>query len=214
MDSVIAPDAGVTQYFYNAVGNRDSLANPNGTSTGYRYDNLNRLVKVTNYGLSSTVISSYEYPLNDAGIRTAVEENDGSRVDYDYDDLYRLTGETRTGGSTGSPPGYSITYTYDNAGNRLALLEIKYKLPSRAGEVLNRLTSQIKTYETAAQQFAAQQAGVTARVIVFTFKEPTMKELELILNKLGPSANAIQFGHGLIGVAQWFRFFFQVGQGG
>ncbi len=42
------------------------------------------------------------------------ERADGSRVDYGYDDLYRLTGETRTGSNA-----YSISYTYDNVGNRL-----------------------------------------------------------------------------------------------
>jgi len=43
-----------------------------------------------------------------------VTEADGSRVDYTYDDLYRLTGETRTGTHA-----YTISYTYDNVGNRL-----------------------------------------------------------------------------------------------
>lgn len=113
MDSVISPDAGVTEYFYNDVGNRDSVHNANGTNVGYNYDNLNRLTKVTNYAPDQSVISSYTYELNNAGIRTAVNEYDGSRVDYGYDDLYRLTSETRTGTNA-----YSISYTYDQVGNR------------------------------------------------------------------------------------------------
>jgi RHS repeat-associated protein len=103
-----------TSYFYNVVGNRDSVHNANGTTTGHLYDNLNRLLKVTNYGADNSIQSSYEYTLNKAGIRTAVLENDGAEVEYTYDDLYRLVDETRTGTHA-----YSISYQYDNIGNRL-----------------------------------------------------------------------------------------------
>jgi RHS repeat-associated protein len=116
MKYVISPDEDTTEYFYNDVGNRDSVYHSaNGTGTGYTFDVLNRLTKVTNYNNNgSNIISSYEYELNNAGIRTAVVELDGSRVDYGYDDLYRLTSETRTGSNA-----YNISYTYDNVGNRL-----------------------------------------------------------------------------------------------
>jgi RHS repeat-associated protein len=60
------------------------------------------------------VLSGFAYTLNDAGIRTGVTEADGSQVSYAYDGLYKLTGETRTGANP-----YTITYTYDNVGNRL-----------------------------------------------------------------------------------------------
>jgi YD repeat-containing protein len=111
-------NVGTTTYFYDDVGNRDSVANANATATGYHYDGLNRLVNVTNWGVDRSVISSYTYTLNNAGIRTAVDEADGSHVAYGYDASYKLTNETRTGGSTGSPAGYSIVYVYDNVGNR------------------------------------------------------------------------------------------------
>jgi RHS repeat-associated protein len=114
MKTVRAPDNGLTEYFYNPVGNRDSLNNANGTSSEYHYDNLNRLTDLVNHAPDGTVISRFAYDLNAAGIRTAVTEEDGSRVDYAYDDLYRLTGETRAGSNA-----YSITYAYDNVGNRL-----------------------------------------------------------------------------------------------
>jgi RHS repeat-associated protein len=103
-----------TLYFYNTVGNRDSVYNTNGTGTGYDYDNLNRLLKVTNYRSTDTVLSSYEYTLNKAGMRTAVVEKDSSRVEYVYDDLYKLVSETRTGIHA-----YTISYVYDYVGNRL-----------------------------------------------------------------------------------------------
>jgi RHS repeat-associated protein len=107
-------EGSVTKYFYNEVGNRDSVHNANGTSTGYTYDNLNRLTNVTNFAPDLSVISSYQYELNNAGIRTSATESDGSRVEYNYDDCYKLTGETRSGNHA-----YAITFTYDNVGNRL-----------------------------------------------------------------------------------------------
>lgn len=104
------------------VGNRDSLTNANGTAVGYAYDELNRLTSVTNYSPDDSVLSSFTYVLNNAGIRTVVTEADastglstsGSRVNYIYDDCYKLTSETRSGVHP-----YSISYTYDNIGNRL-----------------------------------------------------------------------------------------------
>jgi RHS repeat-associated protein len=111
----VTASTGTTHYFFDAVGNRDSVLNANGTATGYHYDDLNRLVNVTNWGAGNTVISSYTYDLNKAGIRTAVEEADGSHVAYGYDASYKLTSETRTG----THP-YSIFYAYDNVGNRLS----------------------------------------------------------------------------------------------
>jgi RHS repeat-associated protein len=139
MDSVIASDGSVTKYFYDAVGNRDSVYNANGTGTGYHYDNLNRLTTVANYGPDGSIISGYTYTLNKAGIRTGVTEADGSEVSYSYDGLYRLTGETRTGANP-----YAITYTYDNVGNRLTQVKdgasTAYTYNNR-----DQLTSEIST---------------------------------------------------------------------
>ena len=115
MVGVTSANTGATGYFYDAVGNRDSVHNGNGTSAGYHYDNLNRLTNVTNYAADGSIISSYTYALNNAGIRTAVTELDGSHVAYGYDDCYKLTNEVRSG----SHP-YSISYVYDNVGNRLS----------------------------------------------------------------------------------------------
>jgi fibro-slime domain-containing protein/RHS repeat-associated protein len=112
MDSVISKGR-ATVYRYNAVGNRDSVANPNGTAVGYSYDNLNRLTLVRNWR-GDALLSRFTYAKNAAGIRSAVDELDGSHVAYGYDDLYRLTSEVRTG----TEP-YSISYTYDDVGNRL-----------------------------------------------------------------------------------------------
>lgn len=86
MKTVKAPDSGITEYFYNVVGSRDSTHYPNDVNIGYGFDMLNRPLRTTSYGPDGSVISSYIYILNDAGIRTSVTEVDESKVDYTYDD--------------------------------------------------------------------------------------------------------------------------------
>ena len=110
-------DSTQTKYGYDKVGNRTSVARPNGVLTSYAYDDLNRLTNLTNYTGptgSPTVISSYEYQLDNAGRRTKVAESGPSSqnasTSYAYDDDGRLTNETGPAGN--------ISYYYDNVGNR------------------------------------------------------------------------------------------------
>jgi RHS repeat-associated protein len=163
MNRVVSPDGDTTKYFYNAVGNRDSVYHyTNGTGTGYTYDVLNRLTKVSNYG-SGGVISSYEYELNNAGIRTAVIEADNSKVDYGYDDLYRLTSETRTGSNA-----YGISYTYDNVGNRLTenhdgvITDYVYNIRDQLETETSPSEAIVYTYDASGRQLSkTENAGVT-----------------------------------------------------
>ena len=76
------------------------------------YDDLNRLVSLENK-VGDTVISGYRYELNAAGHRLSVTEASGRQVGYTYDELYRLTEENINNGQR------TISYTYDNVGNRL-----------------------------------------------------------------------------------------------
>jgi len=57
----------VTTYSYDNVGNRKTVAYPNGNTTSYDYDNLNRLTKVSTTDSSNTVIASYDYVLKITG---------------------------------------------------------------------------------------------------------------------------------------------------
>jgi RHS repeat-associated protein len=112
-------------YTYEGPALLRELNYPNGIKTTYTYDNLNRLKNIEHKD-SSTLYSSFNYTLSPSGLRTAVDEKlrneddvllDNLRVDYTYDDLNRLTGETRTG----QYQPYSISYEYDNVGNRTKL---------------------------------------------------------------------------------------------
>ncbi len=82
------------------------------------YDRLNRLIRLENRNAAGDLISGYVYTLGPAGNRQRVEEiHSGRAVNYTYDDLYRLTEEDITNPVLGNE---TISYTYDNFGNRLS----------------------------------------------------------------------------------------------
>ncbi len=97
--------------------NRASVRYPNGVTTTYAYDALNRLTVLESQRSDGTVVSRYQYTLGAAGNRTRIVEHTGRTVDYSYDVLYRLTREFIT-----EPLGATtqIDYGYDAVGNRLS----------------------------------------------------------------------------------------------
>ncbi len=129
--ATVTDDNGITEYAYDAIGNRKSMAYPNGTLATYEFDELNRLTYLENSGPGG-LISSYEYTLGPAGNRTGIieryrepKEAEGDTAErpviedecaYEYDELYRLTREART--SPEPDRTYWIEYDYDAFGNR------------------------------------------------------------------------------------------------
>ena len=110
----------VTTYDYTKVGSRASVELPNGITTSYQYDNLNRLKNLT-HKKAGELVASYAYDLLSTGRRSGVTEvtsSGTSRVNYTYDNLYRLTHEVRTGEQP-----YDIQYTYDLNSNRLQKID-------------------------------------------------------------------------------------------
>ena len=110
--TVIDADYNLTAYTYDDANNLVRTEFGNGVVETREYDELNRLVSLENK-LGDTVISGYRYELNAAGHRLSVTEASGQQVSYSYDDLYRLTEENINNGQR------TISYTYDNVGNRL-----------------------------------------------------------------------------------------------
>ncbi|MBY0276502.1 FG-GAP-like repeat-containing protein [Candidatus Binatia bacterium] len=114
--------AGTTTYGYDDVGNLTSTAYPNGVTTSYEYDDLNRLVRMTNTGPAG-LISSYTYTLGPAGNRKQVVESgpatSGRMVFYTYDAVYRLVEEAID--EPGTAADSIIAYSYDAVGNRTAI---------------------------------------------------------------------------------------------
>ncbi len=111
--------AGVTKYHYDSLSRLTEANYPNGTYTQYTYNpQRNWLLSLVNKNSSSAVLSSFSYTYNKVGNRLSVSEADGSAVTYSYDDIYQLTSETRTGTNP-----YSITYQYDDIGNRAQMVK-------------------------------------------------------------------------------------------
>lgn len=110
----------VTTYDYTKVGSRASISLPNGITTSYQYDSLNRLTNLT-HKKADTLIASYTYNLLPTGRRSAVTEvtpEGTSQINYTYDNLYRLTNETRTGVNP-----FTASYAYDINSNRTQKIE-------------------------------------------------------------------------------------------
>jgi RHS repeat-associated protein/uncharacterized repeat protein (TIGR01451 family) len=101
-----------TTYGYDAVGNQTSLTDGNDHVTTYVYDELNRLVSVTDPLTSTT---SYVYDA--VGNRTLITDALGYGTSFDYDDLNRLT----TIDYPGADP--DVSFTYDDVGNRLSMTD-------------------------------------------------------------------------------------------
>ena len=117
---------GTTAYSYTKVGSRESVALPNGAKTIYQYDDLNRLLDLSNFNSSDNLISSYTYTLAPKGRRTAVAESTGEgpshsirNIAYTYDNLNRLTKEVSECADN-ADLAYTDEYTYDLVDNRLS----------------------------------------------------------------------------------------------
>lgn len=106
---------------------------PGRLTTSYAYDDANRLATTmfangavetktyasTTKDLSSvvhvksgTTLSSHTYTYDSEGKRLTETLPGSVVITYGYDDADQLTSESKSGGA------YSLTYTYDNAGNR------------------------------------------------------------------------------------------------
>lgn len=105
-----------TTYGYDPqTGNLISKTLPNGVVTTYQYDTADRLTDCINRKSGGELISSYHYTLDANGNRESVVETtpEGSKTTtYQYDELNRLT-------RTIYPDATDVSYTYDDAGNRL-----------------------------------------------------------------------------------------------
>lgn len=108
-DTAFAIDASdaVTTYGYDQNSNRLSLTEPNGNTTSYEYDNLDRQTKTTN-AAGDVWLTNYN---PDGTVHSQTAPN-GNVTLYTYDAQHRAT---RIDDSVG----LVATYTYDLVGNRL-----------------------------------------------------------------------------------------------
>jgi len=97
----INADDTFTQYTYDLAGNIESVLDPEGNSTEYTYDDLNRLKTATQHDETLNIITSYTY--DGHGNLESVEDAEENITTYQYDDMGRLV-------STTSPDTGTVTY--------------------------------------------------------------------------------------------------------
>ena len=132
--------ANITSYTYDNAGNLAGYTYPNGVTTQYHYNTLNRLANMSSSRNTNEIISQYAYTLGPTGNRLNVSELSGRLVNYTYDPTYKLTGETIA--NDPSSINGSIAYTYNAVGNRLNRTSTVTGIPTStyAYDVDDRLT--------------------------------------------------------------------------
>jgi RHS repeat-associated protein len=126
-DLVDATDA-VTRHTYDPQGNQVAMVEPNGNTTTYVFDALNREIRTTN-AAGDTTLTTY----NPVGsIATVTAPNLNTTV-YAYDTLERLV-------QVDDSVGRVATYTYDAVGNRLAERDGNGNGTTNAYDALHRVS--------------------------------------------------------------------------
>ena len=82
-------------------------------------------------------------------------------------------------------------------GNRSAYIEVKWGLPWRSGEALNRLAAQVEAMAVAAE----------GQIVLWTMRLPTPAQQRLVERALGENAKRVTFVHGFDGWVAWTRSF-------
>jgi len=114
-------------------GRRACAVYPNGITTSYTYDTLNRLTRLK-ADLGATPVTDFQYVYDNAGNRTRKQQLDYTE-DYTYDALYRLIGATRSAGGSGL-----WQWAYDAVGNRTSA-QLDNSVSTSVYNEKNRLTS-------------------------------------------------------------------------
>ena len=113
----------VTSYTYDNAGNLETLTDPNGNTTTWDYDDVNRVTSETIVIDPEPLTRNYIYEGSDLVQKT---DRNGRVTRYEYDALHRLEFEkwyTNQAAYDTSPnsPLRTIGYTYDDVGNLLSI---------------------------------------------------------------------------------------------
>lgn len=159
LTTVLDDDLNLTTYTYDDANNLVRTVFPNDTVEIRGYDDLNRLVELKTVYVdpttdAETVLTGFDYTLNQSGHRLAVTEADGRQVNYTYDELYRLTEENINNGER------VLAYTYDSVGNRLTKDDSLAGLTTYTYDANDRLLSEVLTLD-----------GVTIHTITYTYDD-------------------------------------------
>jgi len=132
--SQTAADGSVTQYAYDAVGNRISSMDALGHITTYAYDADNRLVTLTD-----AMGGQARYTYDAVGNKLSVTDGNGHVTTYAYDAWNKLIRST-------DAKGVATTYAYDLVGNQVQVTQAANTsaavTTTSAYDLNNRLVSQ------------------------------------------------------------------------
>jgi YD repeat-containing protein len=125
--TTITRGANVFGFGYDNANRRTTMTYPNGVTTAYTYDELNRLTNLAaTHVPTSTPITNFGYQYDAAGNRTQKSTLDYTE-DYGYDPLYRLTRTDRT--NPGATPQTNGPGTMTRSGTAPALRRIRRPRP-------------------------------------------------------------------------------------
>ena len=126
-----------TSHSYDAASNRTGFTDPEGGSSSYAYDTLNRLQTLTPPTAYGT--GSFGFGYDAVSRRTSLTRPNTVNTAYSYDNLSRLLSVTHAKGSTTLD---GATYTLDNAGNRTAKSDLYANVTTNYGyDVIYELLS-------------------------------------------------------------------------
>jgi RHS repeat-associated protein len=149
---VTAPDLGVTTYGYDAVGNVLTRTDALNRTTTYTYDDASRLISETGPdpdgpGPGGPAVTTHSYDRNGNHLTTTDPKGNSTPTAGDgvttsgYDRANRLTSVDY---SDSTP---DVTFTYDNVGNRLSMVDGS-GTQTRTYDSLDRLVSVTRGSDT------------------------------------------------------------------
>lgn len=114
----VRDETGETRYERDATGRVTRRVLPNGITSHYAYDVANHIASISHSDSDGALLLGFAYTYNAVDNLTGETRTEAGSVPqetrYIYDVTYRLIGVTY-------PDGERVTYTYDAAGNRIAM---------------------------------------------------------------------------------------------
>lgn len=161
LTSIKDPSGGVTSYTYDDRGLLESESDPLGNAWSYQYDkNQNLLSKISpsgvelNYGhdaqnrISSKTYEAFSESFTYDKIGNLINAvNDDVNISYSYDSRNRLISKKINNWNK------TVSYTYDEVGNRTSMIDPNGNLTSYTYDAGNRLTSVVNSFGTTTFQY-------------------------------------------------------------
>jgi len=136
-----SPDTGITQFGYDAAGNRLRQTDARGVTSYYSYDALNRLTFIDYPDDSQDVTYNYDSCTNGLGRLCQMVDAAGT-TDYDYDARGNLASQTVTLDSFS----YTTRYTYNAADQLIQMTYPSGRIVDYSRNVLGQIAGVTMTH--------------------------------------------------------------------